>query len=533
MKKVIVFVFFFVLTFQSWAIADAAKPISVNAVNVNGKFIATDVSPIIKDGRVLVPIRTLASLGVTYQWDSKSQSALITKGKDQIKLTANKKEAFKNNQAVQVDVPVQMTQGRILVPIRFVSENFGYKANYEKIRSILFIQDSNYKVDQESLQAEDLQTARQAAISLPVQSSFKSLSSLEKPGANEDYGYAFPRGDSSRYMYSNNVGHTVVEIKNGVAKAVWQFTEGNGLDDIVSSAGQRPSYNYVEWVTDIMMFNDENGNIKAVYKDDKGQQKDLSVKAKSYTDIIQSIPNETSKTNTNKPDMTQSKAKVDLSLYYSPDKEAVKEVTSDKITWKENEVTFIADKKKEDKGSISTMNFINKDRNLKIQIDPKPDNIFSVSLSSTKKYVAVALRYSYGNKLMLVNLSNGKYFIFNDVLKSKNKGTVESISANNWSPDGKKIAFRYGDTSTSKLAIYDVENNTFSYPPLQEAYVGVYRIMWLKDGKSFDYIADFPTNPSLKLYRYNLIGNSINTISSVTKDELSNMDKIGPTLISE
>ncbi|WP_311081320.1 copper amine oxidase N-terminal domain-containing protein [Paenibacillus polymyxa] len=295
MKKVIVFVFFFVLTFQTLAIADAANPISVNAVNVNGKFIATDVSPIIKDGRVLVPIRTLASLGVTYQWDSKSQSALITKGKDQIKLTANKKEAFKNNKPILVDVPVQMTQGRILVPIRFVSENFGYKANYEKARSILFIQDGNYKVDQESLQAEDLQAARQAAISLPIQFSFKSLSSLEKPGANKDYGYAFPRGDSSRYMYSNNVGHTVVEIKNGVAKAVWQFTEGNGLDDIVSSAGQRPSYNYVEWVTDIMMSNDENGNIKAVYKDDKGQQKEITAKAKSYIDVIQSIPNETRK----------------------------------------------------------------------------------------------------------------------------------------------------------------------------------------------------------------------------------------------
>ncbi|WP_029517075.1 copper amine oxidase N-terminal domain-containing protein [Paenibacillus polymyxa] len=295
MKKVIVFVFFFVLMFQSWAIADAANPISVNAVNVNGKFIATDVSPIIKDGRVLVPIRTLASLGVTYHWDSKSQSAFITKGTDQIKLTANKKEAFKNNQAVQVDVPIQMTQGRILVPIRFVSENFGYKSNYEKIRSILFIQDGNYKVDQESLQAEDLQAARQSAISLPVQSSFKSLSSLEKPSANKDYGYAFPRGDSSRYMYSNNVGHTVVEIKSGIAKAVWQFTSGNGMDDIVSSAGQRPSYNYVGWVTDITMGNDRDGNFKIIYKDDKGQQKDFTVKAESYKDVIQPIPNETRK----------------------------------------------------------------------------------------------------------------------------------------------------------------------------------------------------------------------------------------------
>jgi hypothetical protein len=295
LKKVIVLVFFFVLTFQSWAVADAANPVSVNAVNVNGKFIATDVSPIIEDGRVLVPIRTLSSLGVTYQWDSKSQSALITKGTDQIKLIASKKEAFKNNKAVQVDVPVQVTQGRILVPIRFISENFGYKANYEKLRSILFIQDSNYKVDQESLQAEDLQAARQAAISLPVQFSFKSLSSLEKPGANKEYTYIFPRGDSSKYMYGNNVGNTVVEVKDGVAKAVWQFTVFTGMEYIASSAGKRPSYNYVEWVTDILMFNDENGNFKIIYKDDKDQQKDFTVKAESYVDIIQPIPNEARK----------------------------------------------------------------------------------------------------------------------------------------------------------------------------------------------------------------------------------------------
>nr|WP_231116814.1 hypothetical protein [Paenibacillus polymyxa] len=40
-------------------------------------------------------------------------------------------------------------------------------------------------------------------------------------------------------MYFHNdwsAGNTVVEIKDGVAKAVWQFTSGNGLDDIVSSA---------------------------------------------------------------------------------------------------------------------------------------------------------------------------------------------------------------------------------------------------------------------------------------------------------
>ncbi|WP_334074439.1 hypothetical protein [Paenibacillus sp. A14] len=287
----------------------------------------------------------------------------------------------------------------------------------------------------------------------------------------------------------------------------------------IADAANRISVNGV-------MFNDDNGNIKAIYKDDKGQQKDLTAKAKSYKDVIQPIPNETINT---KPKTNQNETKVDLSLYYSPDKEAVKKVTSNKITWKENKVTFIANKKKD---SISTLNFINKDKNFKIKIDPKPDDIFSLSLSSTKQYVAVALKYGYGNKLMLLNLSSGKYFILNDLLKSNNKGTVESISANNWSPDGKKIAFRYGDTSTSKLAIYDVEKNTFSYPPIREDYLGVYRIMWYKDGKCFDYISDFPDNPALKLYRYTLNDNSITTVSSITENELSNMDKLGPTLLS-
>ena len=53
------------------------------------------------------------------------------------------------------------------------------------------------------------------------------------------------------------------------------------------------SYNYFEWVTDIMMFKDENGNIKAVYKDDIGQQNDFTVKVKSYTDIVQPIDEKT------------------------------------------------------------------------------------------------------------------------------------------------------------------------------------------------------------------------------------------------
>ncbi|MEW6181755.1 MAG: copper amine oxidase N-terminal domain-containing protein [Bacillota bacterium] len=47
-------------------------------VTVNGKEIASDVSPVIQNGRVLVPLRFVAdALGADVNWDSSSRTAMI------------------------------------------------------------------------------------------------------------------------------------------------------------------------------------------------------------------------------------------------------------------------------------------------------------------------------------------------------------------------------------------------------------------------------------------------------------------------
>lgn len=356
MKKVIASMVCGMLIFQSVAFGDSSPSIKVA---VDGKVISTDVSPKMEDGRVLVPIRTLASLGVKFKWDSKTQTALVTKGSDEVKLTVNKKEALKNNKTVLLDVPVKMIQGRVLVPIRFLSESFGYNVNYTK---------------------------------------------------------------------------SVVNINE---------------------------------------------------------------------------------------------AKLDLSKYYSSDRGAIKKVTSNSIEWKENGVTFTAMKNPE-AHTIDTMSVITNDKNIDIKVQRKPDHINSISLSSTNNYVSISLGYDNGEMLVLIDLLNGKYEILNDLIMSQDKGSIETVESNNWSPDGTKIAFSYGLISETKLGIYDVKSKKFTFPKLEKTYLGVNRIMWLKSGNGFDYIADYSDDLQLKLYNYDLHNNSVKTIRNVSKDEMLKID-IGPT----
>jgi len=239
----------------------------------------------------------------------------------------------------------------------------------------------------------------------------------------------------------------------------------------------------------------------------------------------------------NLKEKTTNDGPIDLLQYYSPNQEGRIMVTSNKITWSDKDVTFIAEKRdatEEEKAEsmlrISSMTVAKGNKNYKIQVNPNPIDIYSLSLSSSNQYLAVSLYYNFGHKLMLIDLSNGEYSILNDVLEYEGNGTVESISANNWSPNGKKLAFSYGKISESKLAIFDVEEKIFNYISLGKDYLGIYRIIWNKDRSYFDYISDFPQE-SLKLNRYNINENTIDFISDITDDELINLKKIGSTQI--
>lgn len=82
--------------------------------------------------------------------DPSSQTTTIqSKEMEGVKLEVKvgNETAFINGIDEQMDAPAQIKNGRVLVPIRFVSENLGYHVNYETIRKIVFITTTAYKFD--------------------------------------------------------------------------------------------------------------------------------------------------------------------------------------------------------------------------------------------------------------------------------------------------------------------------------------------------------------------------------------------------
>jgi len=95
-------------------------------VTIDGNELEMDVSPVIDNGRILVPLRAIfEGLGMTVDYDSATQTITGSGGENTIILQLNNTLAYVGTATVTLDVPAQSIDGRTLVPIRFVAENCG------------------------------------------------------------------------------------------------------------------------------------------------------------------------------------------------------------------------------------------------------------------------------------------------------------------------------------------------------------------------------------------------------------------------
>ncbi len=87
--------------------------------NVNGEAISLDSPPTIVDGRTLVPVRFLAeSLGGTVSWDDATRTVGIQyEGKNLTMVIDQPNDAM--------DVPPMIINNRTMVPVRYISETLG------------------------------------------------------------------------------------------------------------------------------------------------------------------------------------------------------------------------------------------------------------------------------------------------------------------------------------------------------------------------------------------------------------------------
>ncbi|MCM3718511.1 stalk domain-containing protein [Fictibacillus phosphorivorans] len=104
---------------------------SREAIYVNGLFQTFDQDPVYINGRTLVHVRgVFDDLGATVSWDSKTNSVIIKKGIDVVKLELNSNKAYKNGVLFNLDASAKVINNRTMIPLRFISESIGAKVKW-------------------------------------------------------------------------------------------------------------------------------------------------------------------------------------------------------------------------------------------------------------------------------------------------------------------------------------------------------------------------------------------------------------------
>ncbi len=122
---------------DSELIAETLFGVSSDTYTLNGETMTMDVKPYIKNNRTYVPVRYLAyALGVQENditWDSESRKITITKGNIVIELIIGSPVMRVNGKPVTMDVSPEITDGRTMLPARWVAETLGAAVEWDNI----------------------------------------------------------------------------------------------------------------------------------------------------------------------------------------------------------------------------------------------------------------------------------------------------------------------------------------------------------------------------------------------------------------
>ena len=83
-------------------------------------------------GRMMVPLRFISeTVGAEVSWNPVTQQITIRGDWTTIVLTVGSRTAFVNGEAVRLDAPAVLVNGRVFVPLRFICEALGAQVDYQ------------------------------------------------------------------------------------------------------------------------------------------------------------------------------------------------------------------------------------------------------------------------------------------------------------------------------------------------------------------------------------------------------------------
>ena len=100
----------------------------------------SDVTPIIVDDRTLVPVRFIAeSLGMDVGYNDSTRTVTLSGNGYKVNMTLDKSEYTINDIPFEMDVPAQVVNDRMLIPLRVIAESIGKKVEWDADNRLIYI----------------------------------------------------------------------------------------------------------------------------------------------------------------------------------------------------------------------------------------------------------------------------------------------------------------------------------------------------------------------------------------------------------
>ncbi|MBT9155915.1 MAG: Oligopeptide-binding protein AppA [Firmicutes bacterium] len=131
MRKIIIIFALVALLLPLAELGAVSAQVNPIRITLNGQPLTTDVAPITRNGRTLVPFRAIfESLGARVTWDEAANTVAGYRGRQAIILELGSTTAWVNGPSVRLEVAPQAVDGRTMVPLRFVAERLGAQVEW-------------------------------------------------------------------------------------------------------------------------------------------------------------------------------------------------------------------------------------------------------------------------------------------------------------------------------------------------------------------------------------------------------------------
>ncbi|HZJ85272.1 MAG TPA: stalk domain-containing protein [Syntrophomonadaceae bacterium] len=128
---------FCLILLMVWALCVIPSPVGAATdikIDMDGYKLSSDIAPAIIADRTLVPFRSIAeAMQVQVEWVNETRQIEASNSNTKVILTIDSNTAYINGTPVSLDVAPQIVNNRTLIPLRFFSQAFACKVDWDGV----------------------------------------------------------------------------------------------------------------------------------------------------------------------------------------------------------------------------------------------------------------------------------------------------------------------------------------------------------------------------------------------------------------